>query len=267
MLNIVKMRKKIQIQRKAQLTGHKAAIFTLTPGRKAPEILSGAGEGWVVAWDLHAPELGKVIAQVEGNIFALHYLAEIDHLVVGTMHGGVHWVDLKDPTNTLNVAQHRKGVYAILPQGPTLLTGGGDGVITRWSIAERRTMESLQLSHQSIRCLAYDAQRQEIAVGASDHHIYLLDASTLALKRTLSDAHLNSVFSLCYAPSGRYLLSGGRDAMLRVWTSTRMPRCSTTSPPTVLPSIISSGPMTWPTFSRPVAIKPLRSGTGKASNC
>lgn len=215
--SFVGMKKKIHIRRKAQMKGHKAAVFSLSEGRSPGRILSGAGEGWIVEWDLAAPDLGKVIAQVEGNIFSLHYLAEREQVVAGTMYGGVHWVDLQDPERTLNVAHHKKGVYAMLPLGASLFTGGGDGVLTRWSIAERRTQESLQLSHQSIRSIAYSPERNELAVGASDHHIYLLDASSLTLKQQLENAHDNSVFSVHYSPGGQYLLSGGRDAHLRIW--------------------------------------------------
>ncbi len=211
------MRKKISLQRKAQLTGHKAAIFSLAQGLDQQTLLSGAGEGWVVAWDLENPELGKVIARVEGNIFALHYFPSAQLILAGTMNGGVHWVDLQHPDKTLNIAHHQKGVYSTLPLGDFIFTGGGDGVLTRWSVAERKSIESIQLSHQSLRCIAYCAERNEIAIGASDHHIYLLDASSLEVKNQIKEAHGNSVFSLAYSPDGKQLLSGGRDAMLRVW--------------------------------------------------
>ncbi|MCK6695880.1 MAG: hypothetical protein L6Q97_27735, partial [Thermoanaerobaculia bacterium] len=36
-------------------------------------------------------------------------------------------------------------------------------------------------------------------------------------KNTRPGAHANSVFVVAYTPNHRYLLSGGRDAMLRVW--------------------------------------------------
>ena len=211
------MSKKISIQRKAQLTGHKAAIFSLALGKNKQSLLSGAGEGWVVEWDLENPELGKVIAQVEGNIFALHYIPQAQLVIAGTMNGGVHWVDLQAPEKTLNIAHHEKGVYSMLALGDFIFTGGGDGILTRWSIAERRSLESLQLCHQNLRSIAYCKQRNEMAVGASDHQIYLLDATTLEIKTQIEKAHGNSVFSLAYSPDGKTLLSGGRDAMLRVW--------------------------------------------------
>ena len=44
-----------------------------------------------------------------------------------------------------------------------------------------------------------------------------MDETTLELRLTLAHAHGNSVFTVAYTPDERYLISGGRDAMMRVW--------------------------------------------------
>lgn len=197
-------------------TGHRAALYALAPGRTARHFWSAGGDGWVVEWDLDDPETGRLVAAVESPVYAMARLGG-GNLVAGNMNGGVHWVDLGAPERARNVQHHRRGVYDILPLGAWVFTAGGEGLLTRWDVARARTVESLQLSHQALRGLAHCPQRGELAVGASDHSIYLLDSETLALKKTLPGAHANSVFAVAYSPDGRYLLSGGRDAMLRVW--------------------------------------------------
>ena len=154
--------------------------------------------------------------KVETQIFSLCYLAEANKVVAGNMNGGVHWVDLSNPTETKNVLHHQKGVFAMQQIGHYLLTAGGAGMLTRWDIAQQRTIESLHLSNQSLRCIAYASSRKELAVGASDHNIYLLDADTLEIKQIIKSAHKNSVFTIKYSPDERFLISGGRDAHLRV---------------------------------------------------
>jgi WD40 repeat protein len=208
---------KIKTQKVAQLTGHKAAIFALSAGESPRYFLSAAGDGWVVRWDLDDPETGRLLAQVENQAFALGYLPGSHRAVVGNMNGGLHWVNLAQPEQTKNIAHHKKGVFDILPLGDQVLTVGGDGLLTRWDAAAARSLESYQLSNQSLRCLAYSPSRHEIAVGASDNGIYLLDADSLELKQRLPHAHDNSVFALCYTADGQTLLSGGRDAMLKAW--------------------------------------------------
>jgi WD40 repeat protein len=55
-------------------------------------------------------------------------------------------------------------------------------------------------------------------VGASDNNIYILSLKDLSCIHTLS-GHKNSVFTVCYHPTDNYLLSGGRDAHLKIWST------------------------------------------------
>ena len=210
--------KKIDIQKIATLTGHNSSIFALAPYHKEQLFLSGAGDGWIVEWDFHDPEMGKLLAKVETQIFSLCYLKSKNWVIAGNMNGGVHWVALNRPDDTKNILQHQKGVFAIQEVGDYILTAGGAGLLTKWDISQQKAIESLHLSNQSLRCIAYSPERKEIAIGASDNTIYLLDAHTLALKHNISDAHDNSVFSIRYTPDNQHLISGGRDAHLKVWS-------------------------------------------------
>ncbi|MEO1263042.1 MAG: WD40 repeat domain-containing protein [Bacteroidota bacterium] len=205
------------IKKTAQLTGHNAGIYALSPSFAAHSFLSAAGDGWVVEWDLNNPDLGRLLAKVETKIFSLCLLEDEKMVVAGNMDGGIHWVDLQQPENTKNIDHHKKGIYDIKRVGDLLYTAGGEGKLTRWSIPEMRTVESYHLANQSLRCLAFSETRNELAVGASDNCIYFLDATTLELKKRIADAHENSVFSIHYSPDEKRLLSGGRDAHLNVW--------------------------------------------------
>jgi len=211
------MKQKIQIQKVAQLTGHDGGIYALEPTIDSQFLLSGAGDGWIVKWDLEQPELGKLLAKVETQIFALKYLEELDLVIAGNMNGGIHWVDLANPDRTLNIAHHRKGVFGIERIENQLFTIGGGGLLTKWSIEEKRTLESLQLSYESLRCIQYVEDRDELIIGSSDNNIYFVDAQSLTIKHTITRAHDNSIFTLQYYAAKQQLFSGGRDAHLKVW--------------------------------------------------
>jgi WD40 repeat protein len=197
-------------------TGHRAAIYALAPGKDGRHFLSAGGDGWVTEWNLDDPETGQLVASVETQIFSLCTLNP-NRLVAGNMNGGVHWIDRENPDKTLNIQHHQKGVYDILAAGEWVFTVGGEGILTRWNLEKGSSVESFQLSNQALRAIAFSEKRKELAVGASDNSIYLLDVETFELKQTLKAAHTNSVFTVAYSPDGRHLLSGGRDAMLRVW--------------------------------------------------
>lgn len=207
----------MQVTKDAQLTGHNASVFALSAGAEAHQIFSGAGDGWVVAWDLQNPELGKLVAKVDRQVFSLCFLKNEGKIVAGNMDGGVHWIDLSDPAATRNIAHHQRGVFEILAVNGHVFTAGGDGKLSRWSVDEMRATESYVLANQSLRCLDFSASRQELAVGASDGAIYLLDANSLEIREIIRSAHGSSVFSIQYSPDEMQLFSGGRDAMLNVW--------------------------------------------------
>lgn len=208
----------MEIEKIAQLTGHQAAVFAIGEGRTPQHVISGAGDGWLVEWDLATPDLGRLLAKVERNIFSLQYLKNQNRIVVGDMDGGVRFVDLNQPEKTLNIKHHSKGCFDIQLFDNQLFTIGGEGTITRWSVVESRSLESLQLSAQSLRSLDICVEKREIAVGASDGNVYFLDLDTFDVKQTLKTAHTNSVFSVRYTPDGKYLLTGGRDAFLKLWS-------------------------------------------------
>ena len=111
-------------------------------------------------------------------------------------------------------------------------------MLTRWSAAESRSLESLQLSQQSLRCIAHAPGRRELAIGSSDNNIYLIDSDTLELKHKIEDAHDNSVFSLHYSPDEQHLLSGSRDAHLKAWRLSADP-----------PKLANSQPAHWFTIN------------------
>lgn len=215
----------LQIEKIAQLTGHNAAVFALGKDHAEDTFLSGAGDGWIVRWNLNEPENGRLIAKVDTQVFSLFLLPERSTVVVGNMNGGVHWVDLEQPERTRNIAHHQKGVFAIVPYQSYILTAGGQGMLTKWNRATGQALESIQLSNQSLRSLAVSTARDEIAVGSSDNAIYLLDAPTLQIRHKIPAAHDNSVFSLAYRPDDAVLLSGSRDAHLKAWDLEGAPRC------------------------------------------
>lgn len=221
---------KIQVSQKAHLAGHNASVFALSAGEQERFFYSGAGDGWIVRWDLDNPDPGRLVAKADTQIFALLHIRPEEEIIAGDMNGGVHWIDLSDPASQKNITAHQKGVFQLARVGENIYSIGGDGKITKWDIAQRRATESLHLSNRSLRCLDYCESRNELAVGSSDFNIYFLNASSLELKATIAQAHRNSVFSVRYSPDGTYLLSGGRDAFLKVWDFHPTIRCISEQP-------------------------------------
>lgn len=242
----------MNIKKIAQLTGHKAAVYTLDKGNKPNLFLSGAGDGWIVEWDLNQPKDGQLIAKVDGNIFSLLNLPNEKCVLAGNMYGGLHWVDLDNPNETKNIALHKNGIFGIHQIGAYVYTLGGKGLLTKWDIANRRSIESLQLSHESLRSWAFAPKTNQVAIGASDNAISFVDLNEMVVKNNIVNAHDNSVFALHFSPDETKLLSGGRDAHLKVWDTQNNHQC------------ISNQPAHWFTINR-IAFHPKGSIFATAS--
>lgn len=200
----------------AHLTGHQGSVFSLAQWRTPQYILSGAGDGWIVEWDLDNPHAGKLLAKADSNIFSLCAIPEKKLIVAGNMNGGFHFIHIGNSDKNKDIQHHKKGIYHIGIIEDQLLTLGGDGILTRWDIDKQQTIESIQLSSKSLRCMDFSEKRQEFIVGASDGHIYILDKK-FTVKRVIKNAHKSSVFTVKYIQNSPYFISGGRDALLKLW--------------------------------------------------
>ena len=194
-------------------SGHRAAIYALAPTTDG--FYSAAADGYIVHWHRADADFGQVVASVENGKF-LSLLNLPEGLVAGTLDGGVHWLYPDRPEANRHVAHHRRGTFALCRVGEEVFSGGGGGLLTRWSVPQARTLESLPLAAHSIRRIVHDPIYDRLAVGTSEGSIYLLDRISLSVL-DFSPAHPPSVFALSFSADGAYLFSGGRDATLTRW--------------------------------------------------
>jgi len=206
----------MNVKQIAKLTGHKGSIYTIVEGNEPHKILSGAGDGWIIEWDLTNFETAKVIAKVETNIFSMAYLKTQNWLAIGNMFGGLHWVDLNSKVDLKNIAFHKKGIFDIIQINDSIFTAGGDGNFAKWNIEKQQVTQSIQLTNSSLRSIDYDLLGKRFVIGASDNSIYFLD-DELSLKHQITAAHDNSIFTTKFNQNGTKVFSGSRDAHLKIW--------------------------------------------------
>ncbi len=208
------------LRRLHQLTGHRGSIYSLAAAPDGKIFHSVGGDGWVTRWQTADPETGRLTAQTEGQLYSCVLLSGGTSLAAGDMRGGLYFIPLDGsrPSGELTgKAHHGGGVYDLLAlPGNQLLSAGGDGVLSSWDTTTRRVTQSLRLSDQALRGIAYCPRRDLLAVGSSDNGVYLLGRIDFNFIRRLT-GHDNSVFTLAFHPDGRRLISGGRDARLLTW--------------------------------------------------
>ncbi len=213
----------INITKVEHFSGHKATIFIMGKALRDGAFYTGGSDGFVAEWHLGKSKDGKLIVNVGKAVYSLLINQAGQQLLCGTAEGNIHVIALSTLQNDLvsgeelrNISAHTAGVFDIKTTGQIMITAGGDGIINIWNIDTLHLLKTIHASDKSARTIAVNPDQKTFAVGFSDWSIRVYGTQTLDLIYQLK-GHSNSVFALAYSPDGRYLLSSGRDAMLKAW--------------------------------------------------
>lgn len=210
------MRNNISVEQVARFTGHRAAVFALAEAGHPQTFYSADGNGWVVAWNTQQPDEGRLLAQVPSNVFAMRYLTGFGLLALGSMSGALYFIDLAQNRVIDPPIQLDKAVFCLEQYGDTLFAGTGGGLLWAISLPQLRAQQVSTICSSSIRSAHQHPTLPLLALGCSNHTIYLFHTQT---RQVVSQAvfHQNSVFSVKFTPNGQHLISGSRDAFLAIW--------------------------------------------------
>ena len=200
----------IRVDCKHTCQGHKSSIYVLEIFDEN-FFLSSGGDGYIVKWDLTNPDLGLVVASIGTQVFSMVYDKHESIIYAGDMNGGLHVVSLKDGSLNRSIQMHQKGIFKLAITDNKLISLGADGKVRVYEPTTLRSLETIQLSRNSLRSLSIDHYQNKWYIGCSDGNIYYLDANNYQLLETIS-LHASSVFTLLLESD--YLFSGGRDAQL-----------------------------------------------------
>ncbi|MCU0451663.1 MAG: PQQ-binding-like beta-propeller repeat protein [Bernardetiaceae bacterium] len=210
----------IEVQKTTSLAGHREGVYSLETSHLPGQFFSAGADGLVAQWDLARPQEGQLLARVPKSVYALCHLPEQCQLAVGQNFEGLHLIDLPSRQAVRSAHVTEAAIFALAHWGGKLYAGTGNGTLTVLHAADLSTFGHHRWSGQALRALAVHPTRPELAAGYSDWHIRIIDLVTLRVRHTVA-AHANSVFSLAYSPDGRWLLSGSRDAHLKIWDTER----------------------------------------------
>lgn len=201
----------LQIERIDTFSGHRGPVYALENGVDSL-FYSAGSDGWVVQWNLAKPDLGKVIAQIDGSVYAMKLDAS-GILWIGHNNEGIQGIRVADQTQAFAIPTKGLSIFSIAFVGPNAWIGHNEGLITVVDMATKSIVKHIKASSKSVRsfCLLSD---DRVAVGYSDGFIRVFDAD-FQLSQTFH-AHDSSVFSL--QSRGGELYSVGKDARIKHWS-------------------------------------------------
>jgi WD40 repeat protein len=202
----------LQIERIDTFSGHRGPVYALENGVDSL-FYSAGSDGWVVQWNLAKPDLGKVIAQINGSVYALK-LDDSGILWIGHNNEGIQGIHVADQTQAFAIPTKGLSIFSIAFVGSNAWIGHNEGLITVVDMATKSIVKHIKASSKSVRCLCLLSD-DRVAVGYSDGFIRVFDAE-FQLSQTFH-AHDSSVFSL--QSRGGELFSVGKDARIKHWSA------------------------------------------------
>jgi WD40 repeat protein len=199
----------------AVYSGHRDCIYAMCAGFRADTFITSGADGLIVEWDLHKPDEGRLLAQVEGSVYALFPSKEEEVLYVGHNFKGVHRIAPIAGKELNSAAITNQPIFDLVVWKGLLFAACGDGQLVIMHAEDLSVIRKVPISTKSLRCLSLHPLLPILTIGTSDFGIYHFDLETgvCAEKHV---GHQNSVFTVCYDFKGN-LFSAGRDAMIVAW--------------------------------------------------
>ncbi|MBD0404445.1 WD40 repeat domain-containing protein [Flammeovirga sp. EKP202] len=210
------MRQILEVEKLATFGGHKDGLYSVIHFDNKGKFYTAGADGFVVEWQLDDPDKGKLIAKVPNTVYSMCPLVEEKLLVVGQNSDGIHLLDISSGKELKSLKLTDQAVFGIERFENELFVGTGDGWLYVVDLPTWTITKKVKVSEKSIRSVAVDTKRKNVWVGCSDHTIKGYTMENLSEVRELI-GHSNSVFALTVTPDQQFLVSGSRDAHLRVW--------------------------------------------------
>jgi WD40 repeat protein len=137
-------------------------------------------------------------------------------VIAGHNYEGIHLIDWKNKKEVGSLKLTSAPIFDIDSSGSRFFIATGEGELVVVEQDGLKILNRTKPTEKSARTISINEVKGEIAVGYSDNIIRVFDLDTQALKFEWK-SHENSVFTVRYTPDRKFLLSGSRDARLKLW--------------------------------------------------
>ncbi|MFZ9980806.1 MAG: WD40 repeat domain-containing protein [Cyclobacteriaceae bacterium] len=196
--------------------GHRDCIYQLESAGDDKSFFSAGGDGMIVRWNLDHPDQGNLIARTEGSVYSMCFIPSTGILLAGQNNEGIHAIDVIKKERVASSALGSVSIFDLKVSGGRVYAGTSAGELVILDPAELKTIAKLKLSEGSLRTIAIHPLTGNLALGFSDCSVKIFDTRSGTVTEDWQAHHL-SVFTLCWSPDGKYLLSGSRDAKIKCW--------------------------------------------------
>jgi WD40 repeat protein len=204
----------LEITKKIELTGHKAAIYAMIPLRDG-YVFSGGVDKHVILWDINNQDKSKLLIRSNETIYSLFYYEVLNQLMIGTSGGKIHVVDLNLQKEIKLIHLHNSAIFDLKYYNGYLLSASSDGFLGFTNLDTLVIERLVKFSDEKLRSVDIKGNLALLACG--DSNIKLIDLDKKLLINSII-AHEKSCNVAKFHPNSDLVLSGGWDAHLNIWT-------------------------------------------------
>ncbi|MEL7534934.1 MAG: hypothetical protein AAFN10_26770, partial [Bacteroidota bacterium] len=215
----MKQRPKVSVRKIREYTGHKGSVYAMAVDAAERYLYTSGDDGVVARWDLkNAADVGEGVLRIGNAVFSLLVVDKYNLLIAGTSDGTLYFVDLAGGgiKHTYRKTEFRIFDLWYDPEYDYVWLVQGKGWLGVISLETFEEVGYQQIAQENLRCIIPALFPTEVLIGASDGRIRLLEKQSGKVKQEWL-ANEPSVFGLGIVPETNYLLSGGRDAHLKLW--------------------------------------------------
>jgi WD40 repeat protein len=198
------------------LTGHSGAIYSLAFDNEF--IYSASADKYVTRWNLELGTQDKFAIKFSNSPYSICLFSDNSKLAVGLDNGNLHFFDLNERKELKFYIQHKTGIFSLLenPEKQHLYSTDADGNLAIWNSTNFELQLFLPFDCGKIRRMCLDETGSNLFLACQDGCIRILETEFFNQIGEFF-THENGVTSLAYHTENKQLITGGKDAILRIW--------------------------------------------------
>ncbi|MBI4750202.1 MAG: TIR domain-containing protein [Acidobacteria bacterium] len=210
------------------LIGHQAWVSSVTFGIDKKELVSGSGDMTVRVWDLEQRQLVQALEGHKSWVTSVTFGGINGRsLASGSADGTVRIWNIEQGHAIQVLRSNQSGVSSVAfgVEEQQLASGNDDGTVHVWDVEQKRVVRVLSGHKLPVVSVAFEVDGKRLASGSDDGTVRLWDVETSQCLAILGKApgskskygHLGPVYTVSFAPNGKYLVAAGAAGRLQFW--------------------------------------------------
>lgn len=194
------------------------ALYGLCSGTTQTDFFSCGSDKKLQLWSLNE-QLHSVFAlQFPQSLYAVCFIRNKDFLIAGAGDGWLVVLSLKTKSVIKEFKHHRSVIFDIIynSEYDLIIVASGDGSVSFIDAENFQVRKQVQICQEKIRDLSLSPNQNELAIASGDGTIRIFDLSNLEESDSFN-AHQFSATAVRFHPNGKLLVSGGKDAHIKIW--------------------------------------------------